>query len=216
MNSELLTEHIFHVKFETQNELAKTFVRFQEHYESPEFRGKFFTLEEFKEWYIANSAEGKRTGEFTYYQDWHGFNIPSEILEPFYQSEFDPLSSEERQLLDLFKDRRGERFYIIGTHGDKDIATLRHEIAHGLFYTNPEYKREVMKILDEVDTEIRMEINTYFQTRGAYHRYVWVDETHGHIMTYPDVLERNGIDISPILHINKKLNLLFDKYFKSK
>ncbi len=36
---------IFLLSFPTQEYLAKTFLRFQEHYESPEFRGKIFSLE---------------------------------------------------------------------------------------------------------------------------------------------------------------------------
>lgn len=214
MNLEELTEDIFHVKFKTNNQLAKTFLRFQEHFESPKFRGKIFTLEEFKKWYIPNSPKGKKTGKFTYYEDWRGFNIPSHILEPFYQGKFDPLSYREKQLLNLFKDRRNKRFYIIGTSEDTKNYSLKHEIAHGLFYTNPEYKRDVLKILDEIDTKSRDEINKYLSKSGGYHPDYWVDETHTYIKDEMKILEKNGIDVNPLLHINKKLNVLFDKYFK--
>lgn len=79
-----ITDKINLLVFENQKELASTFVRFQEHYESPEFAGKTFSLEEFKEWYIKNSEKGRETGEFTYYEDWSGFNIPSYVMRPFY------------------------------------------------------------------------------------------------------------------------------------
>ncbi|MEK7106247.1 MAG: ABC transporter ATP-binding protein, partial [Patescibacteria group bacterium] len=68
---------IYLVEAPTQYALASTFLRFQEHYESPKFRGQFFSLEEFMDWYA------EEYGNFTYYKDWTGFNIPSYILKSF-------------------------------------------------------------------------------------------------------------------------------------
>jgi len=95
-----IRENIFLLDFETQEELTSTFLRFQEFYESPEFQGKIFTLQEYKAWYT------KLKGKFSYYTDWGGFNIPSRILESFYKGKFDPLSEAEKQFLDMFKLRK--------------------------------------------------------------------------------------------------------------
>lgn len=77
MNCKEILPHIFHVNFSSQEELASTFLRFQEHFESPSFKGKIFSLDDYKRWYIKHSPNGQKTGEFTYYSDWSGFNIPS-------------------------------------------------------------------------------------------------------------------------------------------
>ncbi len=207
-----IAKNIFHIKFSTQEELTSTFLRFQEFFESPEFRGKVFTLEEYKKWYVDNSPEGKRTGEFTYYTDWNGFNIPSTVLEPFYNGDFDPLSEREKEFLALFRERKGERFYIIGTHGKNEKQLLKHEIAHGLFYTNPEYKKEVLEILKKISSEKREEINMFFQKSGGYHSEVWDDETHAYGLCSLEKLEKNKIDISDLLGIREELNLIFERY----
>jgi hypothetical protein len=68
---------IYLVRFATQYELSSTFLRFQEHYESPRFHGRVFSLEEYMDWYAT------RYGNFTYYQDWAGFNVPSTAFRPF-------------------------------------------------------------------------------------------------------------------------------------
>jgi len=99
-----LTDRIHLLIFPTQRDVTLTLLRFQEHYESPKFRGKIFSLEEFKRWYVANSPNGIKTGEFTYYTDWNGFNIPSYVLQPFRDGKFNPLSEQERKFLDIFKD----------------------------------------------------------------------------------------------------------------
>jgi hypothetical protein len=58
----------------------------------------------------------ERYGNFTYYQDWAGFNVPSTALQPFYEGRFDPLSEKEKALLRLFNGLR-ERFYVIRRRG---------------------------------------------------------------------------------------------------
>jgi len=155
-------ERIFHLRFDEMNEMAEAFLRFQEHYESPEFKGKIFTLDEYKEWYMENSPDAKEAGEFTYYDDWGGFNIPSEILEPFYDGKFDPLSDKERMLLDVFLEHRGKLFYIIATGKSekegKDESSLKHELAHGLFYVHRQYRSEAPPIIAPIDPGTRRQI----------------------------------------------------------
>jgi len=56
-------------------------LRFEEYYESPRFKGRIFTFDEYRKWYVKNSPKGKKTGRFTYYSDWSGFNIPSYALK---------------------------------------------------------------------------------------------------------------------------------------
>ncbi|MCH7952046.1 ABC transporter ATP-binding protein [Patescibacteria group bacterium] len=207
-----LAKDIYNVNFSTRRELASTFLRFQEYYESPKFRRKMFTLEEYKKWYITNSPGGKKTGRFTYYQDWGGFNIPSSVLRPFYQGKFDPLSLKEKKLLDLFSDKKTRRFYIIGTYGRVGEQLLRHEIAHGLFYINSEYKKETLKILKNVDKNTRVKIKNYLSSSGGYHPEVWIDETHAHIIGNLEELGKAGVDISKIREVNKELNSLLFNY----
>jgi len=101
-----LAKNIHLLTFENQFDITSTLLRFQEHYESPKFKGQFFTLEEFKEWYIKNSPKGIETGEFTYYSDWNGFNIPSYVLRPFYENKFKNLSEAEKNILNIFKNKK--------------------------------------------------------------------------------------------------------------
>lgn len=64
---------VLHVQIKDKYDLAMTFLRAQEWYESPKFHHKLFTLEEYMRWY--SKAYGK--GAFTYPKDWSGFNVPS-------------------------------------------------------------------------------------------------------------------------------------------
>src|SRR5882757_828898 len=92
-----VADGIYLLRFKTQYELTSTFLRVQEHYESPEFHGRIFSLEQYMDWYA------EQYGNFTYYQDWSGFNVPSTAFAPFYAGAFDPLTRKERRLLRFFE-----------------------------------------------------------------------------------------------------------------
>ena len=201
--------NIYYIKFKTQKELCSTFLRFQEYYESPKFRNKIFTLKEFKKWYTKNSKKGKETNNFTYYSDWSGFNIPSSILKPFYNGKFNPLSRKEKTFLDLFTEIKGD-FYIIGTYGIKKV--VKHEIAHGLFYVNSSYKKEILRILNKINKEYRDKINNYLSISGGYHECSWEDEPHAYLLTNAWDLLDTGIDKKILIRYRKKLNKIYKIY----
>src|SRR3989344_5791982 len=100
---ENLTDKLTLVEFASRGELAHAVVRIQEHFESPELRGRRFTLEEFMMWYTKNSPNGRKTGRFTYTTDWQAFNLPAEAFRLFYDGEFDPLSHEEKPFLKMLR-----------------------------------------------------------------------------------------------------------------
>jgi hypothetical protein len=130
---------IYLVTFPNQYLAASTFMRFQEHYESPvpRFRKKPFGTEEFMDAYAK-----RRDDEFSYFTDWAGFNLPSWVLRPFLKGKFDPLSRKERALLGVVKGVE-EPFYLIGCAAE-DTGIIAHEFVHGLFFTVPEYRTDVL------------------------------------------------------------------------
>ncbi len=215
MELKAIIGNIFHLMFPNNYELASTFLRFQEHYESPEFRGRIFTRDEYKAWYTTNSQNGKKTGEFTYYEDWGGFNVPSHIFEPFYEKKFDPLIAKERALLDLFEDKRGTKFYVIGTTKDVKTVTLEHEIAHGLFYTEPEYREEVIETLGTLNPNTRQRIESWLSASEGYHPSVIQDEVHAYLLDL-EFLRKFVQGLGQASEVSERLNSIFQKYYRDK
>ncbi len=165
---EQICKDIFLLKFENQYDITSTFLRFQEHYESPEFRGKIFSLQEYTKWYSSIK------GDFTYYSDWNGFNIPSYVLKPFYEGKFNPLSEKEEKILDIFRNEV-DPFYVIAIHkmSEKPLGILKHEIAHGFFYISSTYKEKTIEIMKKFNVE---EIKEKLRYLGGYHEEVLDDE----------------------------------------
>jgi hypothetical protein len=152
------------IKADSQEELGNTFIRFQEHYESPKFRNQIFTLGQLKNWYSITY------GADTYNIDWTGFNFPSRVLDPFRQGLFDPLTDEEINLLTLLK-YRNDDFYVIGANSDD---TLRHELSHALYHCSNDYRNSINKLLDKHKQNIK-KICSRLSELG-YHKDVIYDE----------------------------------------
>jgi len=121
---------------------AMLFCRYQEYYESPykKFRGKKFSWME----YMREYKIFWKKDVFTYPEDWSGYNIPSNILEggidAFYkETEYDVIMNDVffHCSIDSQNKNDGQRcdWYLIGA-SSKDLKTMDHEIAHGLYFTN--------------------------------------------------------------------------------
>jgi hypothetical protein len=158
--------------------MAASFLRVQEHYESRKFHGRVFTLEDYMDWYA------KEYGNFTYYQDWDGFNVPSSAFEPFYRGKFDPLSKKETRLLDLLRNESG-KFYVIGIledSNDLENDGLQHEIAHALYHVDLAYQREVRRLMKGYDlAPISRQL-----MKMSYHRSVVSDEIQAYMVGSTD------------------------------
>ena len=57
MNVSEILKDVWFVSFLSKEDLSLSFLRFQEHYESPQFRDQKFSLEEFKSWYTAQNGQ---------------------------------------------------------------------------------------------------------------------------------------------------------------
>lgn len=139
---EEVEDRIFLLTFNNSYDLAMHFLRFQEFYESPHrsFKGKQFTILDYMEWYAKD-----REGVFSYPADWSGFNIPSEVFDRVFEMEIldeNKYDKFMRAMYDMIRLHIEGKFYIIGaTKNNNDI--IDHEIAHGMWYMNEDYKKEM-------------------------------------------------------------------------
>lgn len=192
--------------------MCMTFLRYQEYYESPnsKFRRKKFNLLDYIEWYSRN-----HNNSFTYASDWSGFNIPSEIIPSVHEL----LAIEEvnkydeamfvgyDKCLSLLKGK-SQPFYIIGArHGQTD--TIKHEVAHGFFYTIPEYKKEMTALVKKLPKSVFKKVCDKLKNMG-YTPQVYIDECQAYFST-------GGVDYlfsEKFLKYTPQFINVFEKYYK--
>lgn len=190
--------NIFLFEFTDQYEMCMTFLRYQECYESPnpKFRNKDFTIIDFMDWYRKG-----HNGVFTYPTDWGGFNIPSEIVlkvseflsanDKYYNGGMNIYSDKNKyddammegyfKCLDLLGEHNRERFYIIGALKGND-KTLQHEVAHGFFYTVPEYKKKMTQLVKKLPKAYYKNACKALKNLG-YTKEVFIDECQAYLAT---------------------------------
>jgi hypothetical protein len=190
------------VDFETREELLKSFIRFQEYYESPEFKDKVFTVKEYSEWYM--KTEGKET--FTYYSDWSGCNVPSYVFDFFRSGKMNPLSEQEQNLLDMLP--TSGKFYVIGTFDGGAEGVIEHELCHSLFYSDENYKNESLELLSKYKDELS-EVKSWILNMG-YHESVLLDEVQAYVSASTDDLIEKKVNYPKELH--NELKTLLSKY----
>lgn len=196
---------IYLIESKSRQDLAEMFMRFQEHYESPQFKGKTFTIEEFAHWYAS------KYGSFSYVKDWYGFNLPATVLAPFRRGNFDPLTLQEQRLLEICKEANSNS-YIIGVTPNAEYfkETIKHEFAHGAFYTNPEYRKEVEVCIKS----FRIEPIDKGLRRMGYCDEVAVDETNAYVLVEPETVQE-FVSIRSTKNLREKLDKIFQKYYGS-
>ena len=194
---------IYLIESSSRQVLAGTFMRFQEYYESPEFKGRVFSVDDFAHWYA------RKFGSFSYSRDWYGFNIPGTVLNPFKNGDFNPLMPHERNLIDFCGSIDGNS-YIIGVTLSAEYfkETVQHEFAHGAFHINPEYKKEV------VDCVENFNIRSVYRglAKMGYCEAVAIDETNAYVLVEPDTIQEYA-SIRDTKNLREKLDIIFKKYF---
>lgn len=195
----MITEKIYAVEVPDDYERALLFMRYQEYYESPVESIRRKKLD-FALFMLEYAKKMKKRGQgFSYLTDWYGYNIPSHSLVKCLKN----VHREPEKLGANFYDHkmreivewitRGgypfslepgftKRFYIIGVDSIGDSSTMDHEMAHGLFYTVPRYKKEMTELVTSLPVSATKKMNKALKALG-YHDSVLVDEAQAYLAT---------------------------------
>ena len=193
---------------------AMLFCRYQEYYESPykKFRGKKFSWME----YMRHYKNVWKKDVFTYPYDWAGYNIPSNVLEggidAFYkETEYDRIMNDVffHCSIDSQNKNDGQRcdWYLIGA-SSKDLKTMDHEIAHGLYFTNNTYKKIVDVLIKNIKPTHYEKLKKKLIKMGYVNDKKIIDDE---IQAFMSTGLYNGLDTKEL----KKYEKEFKKNFKS-
>jgi len=183
-NLKKIYPNIFLVGMENSYDLALTFCRVQEFYESPykEIKGKSFTMMELQRIYSIRREEGC----FTYPNDWCGFNVPSKIINDLYQSHLVITDMNEYDV--VFEDiifqienilNPDEKYYIIGSD-PLSKTTIDHEVAHAFYYLYPSYRKVANTIVSKIPIPLFNKFKKHLLDLG-YNDKVIKDEVQAYL-----------------------------------
>ena len=207
---------IFCVTIDDNYDRAMLFCRYQEFYESPtkKFRGKYFSWAE----YMRHYKDFWKKDTFTYPIDWSGYNIPSHIVEGGIdtfnkETEYDVIMNDIYYFCENYPLRYNKPrtdWYLIGA-SSKDLRTMDHEIAHGLYFTNKNYRLQMLVLLTSIPKKTMDKIDKKLIKMGYVNdRKILDDEAQAFLSTglY------NGLDIKEIKKYEKPFIKIFKEYTK--
>lgn len=206
-------DHIYAIRIKDDHSRAMLFMRPQEFYESAfeEIIKKQFKTSRFMNMY--KQHYGKQ--EFTYGDDWSGFNIPSDVLEDcMFNIDSDDINTYDNVMLSIISDiKKAEgdnKYYLLGVD-ELDNDLLEHEFAHAMYYTLPEYKLAVNELTSKCDPVIKDAMYKCI-TEYGYADHVLPDEMQAYMSTgLGSVMEE--MDIPNIEEEMEKYREVFEVYY---
>jgi hypothetical protein len=210
--------NVFAVIVKDHYHRAMLFCRVQEYYESPnpEFRGKNFSIWDYIEWYSRRNND-----VFTYTYDWGGFNIPLKTAWDCYEklketeTPYDKVMDEIIRTIEMTmfnkKNTRNWNAYIIGADSTES-DTFEHEICHGLYATNKDYR----ELVDEVTIAIPLKDYQAFRKnllKMGYNGIVIDDEIQAYLSTnYEYSKFSKGVSRKLCKELHKQYKQIFNRY----
>lgn len=183
-----LQNNIFAIVIPDAYRRSMVFLRVQEYSDSskPKFRGHSFDILDFIDWYTMEN------GDFSYANDWEGFNVPYQIAIECYRKLPDKwVTKYDMEFLDCLRqiseqlNSLTKKAYIIGVDS-LSSRTFRHEMSHAMYYMDPDYRSKTKTLLDQIqpkiynrlrrnllnmgytDTVIETEIQAYLKTDWSH------------------------------------------------
>jgi hypothetical protein len=183
----------------------------QEFYECPndKFRGKYFTLDEFMDWYASQNPDGI----FSYFEDWAGFNIPGKYIIQFWNTfvaDGGVLRDKEYELFNVIKDfvfNDDPNFCIIGTFSYNE-RIFSHELRHAYYYLNKNYRKQCDDIFNELPDSIKKSCYLSLLDMG-YHHDMIPDEIQAYFgtETVDSIVNMFNLTECPLHWVNKYHNI---------
>ena len=190
---------------------ARVFMRYQEFYESDSdsFRGKGFKWQDYTKFY----KEKTKKDYFSYHEDWAGYNIPCTSIESCI-AKIPDLNYYDLimfSVVDTIKNIVGDNnYYLIGidqSDGD-DPSLIFHEVAHGLWFSSPIYKRKQYNNIERMNPNVRDSVAKKITGMG-YGENVVDDEIQAYLSTG---VGDNMMRIKDIKPAQLPFKAVFDSY----
>jgi hypothetical protein len=177
--------NIFAIVIKDDKLRSRVFLRYQEFYESDSdsFRGKSFKWEDYIKFY----KEKTKNDYFSYHEDFAGYNIPCDTIEAC-KAKIPDLNIYDMimfSITDTIKKIVGSQpYYLIGIDQDTggDPSLIFHEVAHGLWFSDPEFKKQMTKAINEMDDNVKSKMIEKIKDFG-YGDNVYMDELQAYLAT---------------------------------
>ena len=210
---------VLHLEFKDHKDMMLAFARVSEYHESPKEGVKWRAIG-WAEWLMSYMATD---GSVPFFTEWEGFNVPVNVIQRW-NSELTSLdgimTEQEFEMLSQLGTCRLPIEYVLATvKGDEE--TLLHELAHSLYTVQPEYRTEVLLVMQETWGESMLRGDVFKSLiRAGYDSAIshLLDEWQAYMVAGGDeVFNRRLFEALGLEDEGGKVNpvrVVFDRYMK--
>jgi hypothetical protein len=194
-----MEEKVYCIIADDAEDLAMLFIRPSEFYESDEgFKGKNFLIKDVLDLSRKNSG-------IEYHERWAGFNFPVQSILDYGEIKDNRFYDDIMKGIALFIESKDPGSYLIGVKRGSKL--LIHEISHGLYFSNNEYREKVLAILNELHSNIVDILKKSLKDLG-YCKDVYLDEMQAWLISD----DWNFNDLEDKYNLNDIINRLKENY----
>jgi hypothetical protein len=177
--------NIFAIVIKDDKLRSRVFLRYQEFYESDSdsFRGKSFKWEDYIKFY----KDKTKNDYFSYHEDFAGYNIPCDTIEAC-KAKIPDLNIYDMIMFSITDTIKkivgGQPYYLIGIDQDtgRDPSLIFHEVAHGLWFSDPDFKKQMTQAINDMDPNVKDKMLDKIKDFG-YGDNVYMDELQAYLST---------------------------------
>lgn len=176
-----IVEHapgIIELKFKTDYDMHLGLMRFSDFYEGSKLKGQFFDHETFFRTWL------EEYGNFDMFETICGYNLTDRDIRKFFQIfQEDALWDIEKQVKRILAPylKSKEKFCILSCNAG-DHITLNHELAHGYYYLDKEYKNQMDEDVKALSPAVWRRVRAGLKELG-YIDQVLMDEAQAFLST---------------------------------
>lgn len=180
-----LRDGVYVLRMDNTFDLAMTCLRVSEWNESPNprFHHQKFTIAEYIAWYAKTQS---KTNEFSYPEDWTGWNIPIDEIKKVYDAGVPDFNHYDALMLGIYglvsSQEEGKAYVIAVPTDTPDTELDEHELTHAMYCLDEEYQAKCKAIMAEAPeklvAKLREELND-----GGYAMSVVDDEIQAYLTT---------------------------------
>lgn len=210
-----LTSNIYILTFSSRYELCMSFVRINEFCDSPRFKNKVFTLDEFMDYWVKKN----NSKCFEYPAKWNAFGLScKDLLDWFSQFKMEQgkVRDKEKKIIEKILTKVSvdalRKTYLIAMYNGhskrEKKRLLEHEIAHAMYFLDPVYRSSCNALIDKIDRKsLRLIKRTLFSMGYSSGKGVVWNEIQAYLST--DGMTKN----QSLSGSNQSVNRVFRKNF---
>lgn len=193
------------IEYDSFLEMRKAAWRISEFYEGKDgIRGQHFNIHTFLDLHLDEN------GDLNTWNFWEGYNFPKKQVLQFEGKFFKDISPREEKLIAACSRIPDDGYVILCKEGDE--ITKKHELCHGLYFTNNSYYLKASLVIGSIPLDIFLKFESDLLKMGYTSNFIG-DEMQAYLTAYDEAEFKEcfpSVQFEEVREYSEILNRIYD------